>query len=132
MSLPFDASRSFVVRARELLAAGTRYQKGDAFNKDSVNPRILRQIFDSRQIGYGDDPAEGMIKLDPLLGGKAGRRGTKAPKPSDGELEQADRLAGSRTKPQLLELAEGIEGVRKEMNKKAIALAVIRAGRGAE
>lgn len=130
---PFDASREFVVRGRDLLAAGRNYRKGETFDKATVNPRTLRQLFDSRQIGHSDDPLAGMIKSDPLVHvAGSGRKASKPPKPSDGELERADSLAEGKTKAQLLELAEGLDTVRKEMNKKAIALAVIRAGRGVD
>jgi hypothetical protein len=125
---PFDPSREFICRGRSLLAAGKSYTAGQLFDKGSVNSRVLRQLYEARQIGYADVPEAGNMRVDPLRAGPKRKGG--APKPNEGELEAVQALVAGKTKPQLLELAAGLEGVRKDMNKNAIALAVIRAGRG--
>lgn len=125
----FDASRDFTVCAGELLAAGRSYGRGDGFDKASVPVRTLKQLYEQRKVVYAGAPLITAVKSDPLVTG-APPEGTTAPRPTAGELERAAALAESMGKPDLLELADGIEGVNRGMNKKAIALLVIRAGRG--
>lgn len=133
---PFDASRDFTVRAMELLAAGRAYVAGDPFDTASVPVLVLRRLYNTHQIGYADDPLKGKARVDPLLhkpkrdpldhdgnGRKGGMR-----KPTIDEMALADKLVEANTKPQLLEMAKDIEGVRADMNKKAIALAIVRTG----
>lgn len=127
---PFDASRAFTVWALKLLASGKWYVRGDSFDKDSVAPQVLRSLYNSSQLVY--DGENGMAPRDPLLTKRERRANAKgaARKPTVDEDTLAEQLVEANTKPKLLEMADGLEGVRGDMNKKAIALAIIRAGRG--
>lgn len=130
---PFDASREFIVRQRDALIAGRRYLPGDEFDKSTVDQRVLARLYENRMISYPDQPHP-THKLDPLMAKREAKAEAKArkAKPSAEQLEAADALANApgNTKKKLLELAEGLESVRPDMNKKAIALELIRAGRG--
>ncbi len=132
---PFDASRDFTVSALSLLASGKSYVRGDPFEKGSVSGRVLQRLWEVKQIRYSDDPHRGMVPSDPLLTPKAERKAAKAAKgalrkPTVDEDALAEKLVTENTKPALLAMAAGLEGVKPEMNKKAIALAIIRAGDG--
>lgn len=129
---PFDASRAFTVSALTLLANGRHYVRGEGFVKESVPPLILKRLFDAKSIRYSDDPNGGFAPSDPLLNRKRERKAAKlaARKPTIDEDAEAEALKEANSLKDLMDMAKGIEGVRAGMNKKAVALAIIRAGRG--
>lgn len=126
---PFDASRDFVVRTRDVPIAGRRYGVGDPFDKGTVDARTLQRLYETRVIAYPDEP-HSAVRVDPLLAKGEGKRRKGRATPE--ELASAEAWANERgvTKKVLLEKAEGLASVRPDMNKKAIALELIRAGRG--
>lgn len=150
---PFDPARDFVC-GTHFLCAGQPWLRGQLFDKDSVNPRILRQLYDARRIRYAtpDELAAGpdapKVPAVPELS-KAERRAAKraaaeqalkaaspAPAPAgapdgatESEDERAAKLAKHFSHAALFDKASDLPGVVKEQTKKVIALALIRAGR---
>lgn len=57
MLAPFDPSRDFIAKTG-FRAAGLLYQRRDSFKKDTVNERVLRQLYEARKIGYSDEPRD--------------------------------------------------------------------------
>lgn len=56
----FDPSREFVAR-RTLSVGGESFAPGQAFRKELVNTRRLRQLFDHRTLIYAGEPMPGSI-----------------------------------------------------------------------
>lgn len=115
---PFDATRDFVCQTF-FRADGWIWQRGEPFDKSRVTTRVLRQLYEYRRIGYAEDAKRRKPAAQP-----------PAPVPAVSEMEQAEKLAGEHTKAQLLDLAKDVEGVKPDMTKTAIALALVRAGHG--
>lgn len=62
--LPFDPTREFECR-RDFMA-GKPWKKADPFDKSSVPPRTLRQLYENRYIGYPDgQPAPVLLNREP-------------------------------------------------------------------
>lgn len=62
---PFDPARDFVARRDLVPIAGRVYARGDAFDKDSVAPHILRRLYNTKVICFaGTDmrPGAPMLK----------------------------------------------------------------------
>lgn len=133
---PFDPSLGFIVRARDALIAGRRYKLNETFDVSTVDARLLRRLYDTRVICHPDQPIS-HVKIDPLDHDANGRRGGSKKRAArevaaPSEVDAADAMAATpgNTHAKLLAAAEGIPGVHKGMSKKAIALELIRAGRG--
>ena len=118
----FDSTRDFIVKRPDLIAVGRRYQRDDPFDKESVDYRVLRNLYNARQIAFADGPVA--PKIDPV-----GGRKMKIFTPQETESD-VDRLVKENSKKELLDLqrAEVTEHpVDQSLNKHQIAAIIVGA-----
>lgn len=59
----FSPDREFVVSSpRGLIVGSTLYKTGAAFDRSLVTTRLLRQLYDARQLEYAPEQAKGAAK----------------------------------------------------------------------
>lgn len=143
----FDPSKDFVTAA-PLRAAGKAWGKGFPFDKNSIDPRTLRLLYEQRKLVYADGPeAERLIgrihniaartpaAVPEVWPGLAKALGTNPDQvensKAEAETEAAavKRLVDGNSHAKLLEKASGIAGVKKSMKKAQIATVLVRHGR---
>lgn len=141
----FDPSRPLVAQTM-FRFHGDIYRKGDAVPYASADRRVLERLYTLRRIGYGEGGPVDRRTPDELFKtgatqARAQERGSKrkaaekklVDKAAAGEAElaEAKKLANKHTHDQLFKMAAGLAGVTKSQKKDEIALALVRAGRGA-
>lgn len=140
----FDPSRPLVASTFFRLG-GQIYRKGDAVLYSEQHDRVLRRLHDLRRIKHStEDGNEPDVRSprETLMAGNAERRqqikdsnaraaGVLSPtEPTADELEAVQKLVDGNTQAQLLEKAEGLEGITAKSKKADIALAILRSDRG--
>lgn len=118
----FDSNRDFIVKRQDLIASGRRYDRDEPFDKGSVEYRVLRNLYNARQIAFAD-MAEGP-KIDPV-----GGRQMKLYSPEETESD-VDRLVKENSKKDLLALqADEVKDhpVDQSLNKHQIAAIIVGA-----
>ncbi len=140
----FDPSRPLVALTFFRLN-GQIYRKENAVPYDEGNDRVLRRLYDLHRIGHSDEEGTAVEVRTPreqLQAGNTERRNQEKASelraaevldlpPTEEEQAAIDTLVDGNTHAQLLELADGLEGVNSKMKKAEIALALVRAGHGA-
>ncbi len=143
----FDPSQPLVSRTFIRLHA-TIYRKGEAVPYADADHRVLKRLYELRRIGYGDGtPVRERIPRQELMAGNAqrseqDRAAARAAKQTADEAalqsevaaasdedEAVAKLAKAHTQKQLVEMANGLEGVTPKQAKADIARALVRAGR---
>lgn len=134
-SQPFDPRRDFVVQAA-FLCNGKMLHPGTMLDKDSVDIRTLRLLYENRKVFYLEHPrsqrllgrAGGLGKAAP-----AQRKPRITPSPVVTELSPDElivRLMARYSKTDLLAQAAALPDVKRTMTKGEIAAALVRAGHG--
>lgn len=136
MFLPaFDPTREFETRAA-FTAAGTPYEKGDAFPIDTVGHRLAQMLFEQHQIGFAGE-APTAAESSPVVFGDLLPKAKSEPAPDpepDREPEVAPRMSAvelvdTYTREQLVGMAEGLD-YPTNAPKAVIAEAIVEAGHG--
>lgn len=132
---PFDPSREFVTQAA-FRANGIIWGRGYKFDKNTVDARTLRLLYEGRRIIYDDDPRA--IKLLSAKGAaagagavaKSGETPSPRPDPQEAEDKAVEALKARYSKTDLLTKAADIAGVKRSMTKDELARALVRSGHG--
>lgn len=143
----FDPSREFVTAAA-FRAAGVAWGKGFPFEKDSVNERTLKLLYEQRKLVYADsDLASKLLTRTHVAADRAAMSSAantsrpakalqdnpdvvdEAQTKADAEDKAVDKLVKGNSHAQLLKKASGIAGVKQNHKKADIARALVRHGR---
>lgn len=103
---PFDPSRSFVLRQPKRIA-GRAYAKGELLDAASLDPRLVRMLYDHHQIGYeGEQTRRDIRSAHPRRRDRAGAETEGAPPrrakgPTQRPITNPNRRRRARSRPEV-------------------------------
>jgi hypothetical protein len=132
----FDASKNFVTAAA-FRAAGKPWGKGFPFDKESIDERTLRLLYEQRKLVYADSPEAQKLVRQPsarpevapaMSAAERQKAQAAATSANESEAKLVEKLTAANTKAELLAKARGLAGVDAKDNKTAIATVLVRHG----